>query len=141
MKAWYLGQKLLVLVGLLGVWALLARFGPWPHHLFPGPAAVTDSLWAMVRDGRLGQALARSLGRLAQGYAVSVLIGVPLGITMGRWSFVRRSLRPLVVGLQALPSICWLPLALLWFGLTEIDRKSTRLNSSHSGESRMPSSA
>ena len=74
----------------------------------------------MVRDGRLGQALARSLGRLAQGYAVSVLIGVPLGITMGRWSFVRRSLRPLVVGLQALPSICWLPLALLWFGLTEM---------------------
>src|SRR5207253_1323995 len=33
--------------------------------------------------------------------------------------FLRRGLRPLVVGLQALPSICWLPLALLWFGLTD----------------------
>jgi NitT/TauT family transport system permease protein len=73
----------------------------------------------MTRDGRLGEAIARSLGRLAQGYALSVLVGVPLGIFLARLLFVRRLLRPLVVGLQALPSICWLPLALLWFGLTE----------------------
>lgn len=73
----------------------------------------------MVRDGRLWQAITRSLGRLAQGYAVSMLIGVPLGVGMGQWAFMRRLLRPVVVGLQALPSICWLPLALLWFGLTE----------------------
>ncbi|WNG23294.1 ABC transporter permease [Cystobacter fuscus] len=119
MKAWHLGQKLVVLVGLLGAWALVAHFGPWPHHLFPGPRAVADSLWAMTRDGRLWDALVRSLGRLAQGYGISVLIGVPLGLAMGRIALVRRTLRPLVVGLQALPSICWLPLALLWFGLTE----------------------
>lgn len=73
----------------------------------------------MVRDGRLWQAITRSLGRLAQGYVVSILIGVPLGVGMGQWPLIRRLLRPLVVGLQALPSICWLPLALLWFGLTE----------------------
>ncbi|ATB30431.1 sulfate ABC transporter permease [Melittangium boletus DSM 14713] len=73
----------------------------------------------MARDGRLWDALVRSLSRLAQGYGLSVLIGVPLGLVMGRAAIVRRSLRPLVVGLQALPSICWLPLALLWFGLTE----------------------
>jgi NitT/TauT family transport system permease protein len=119
MKAWHLGQKLLFLLGLLALWALLARFGPWPHHLFPGPKAVAESLLAMGLDGRLWDAIQRSLGRLAQGYAVSVLIGVPLGIVLGRLSPVRRLLRPLVVGLQALPSICWLPLALLWFGLTE----------------------
>lgn len=119
MKAWHLGQKLLFLAGLLAAWALLARFGPWPHHLFPGPKAVTESLVAMARDGRLWDAIVRSMGRLAQGYALSVLIGVPLGIAMGRLKPVRRMLRPLVVGLQALPSICWLPLALLWFGLTE----------------------
>ncbi len=71
----------------------------------------------MARDGRLWDAITRSMGRLAQGYGLSVLIGVPLGIVMGRVRTVRRILRPLVVGLQALPSICWLPLALLWFGL------------------------
>jgi NitT/TauT family transport system permease protein len=119
MKAWYLTQKLMFFAGLLAVWALLARFGPWPHHLFPGPKAVAESLFAMARDGRLWAAISRSMGRLAQGYGLSVLIGVPLGLAMGRLRFVRRLLRPLVVGLQALPSICWLPLALLWFGLTE----------------------
>lgn len=119
MKAWHLSQKLLFLVGLLAVWALVARFGPWPHHLFPGPKAVGESLFAMARDGRLWDAITRSMGRLAQGYGLSVLVGVPLGIVMGRVRTVRRILRPLVVGLQALPSICWLPLALLWFGLTE----------------------
>ena len=120
MKAWHLGQKLLFLAGLLAAWALVARFGPWPHHLFPGPKAVADSLVAMARDGRLWEAVVRSLGRLSQGYGLSVLIGVPLGMLMGRLMLVRRTLRPLVVGLQALPSICWLPLALLWFGLTEM---------------------
>lgn len=119
MKAWHLAQKLLFLAGLLAAWALLARFGPWPHHLFPGPKAVAESLFAMARDGRLWDAITRSMGRLAQGYGLSVFIGVPLGIVMGRVRTVRRMLRPLVVGLQALPSICWLPLALLWFGLTE----------------------
>lgn len=74
----------------------------------------------MAGDGRLGEAILRSLGRLARGYGVSVLIGVPLGVAMGRLRWVRNVVRPLVMGLQALPSICWLPLALLWFGLTDM---------------------
>jgi NitT/TauT family transport system permease protein len=73
----------------------------------------------MLADGRLHAAVVRSLSRLVQGYALSVAIGVPLGIAMARSAFVNASLRPLVLGLQALPSICWLPLALLWFGLSE----------------------
>jgi len=120
MKALHLGQKLLFLVGLVAVWELLSRFGPWPAHLFPSPVSVTESLLAMARDGRLGEAILRSLGRLARGYGLSVLIGVPLGVAMGRLRWVRNAVRPLVMGLQALPSICWLPLALLWFGLSDM---------------------
>ena len=73
----------------------------------------------MAADGRLGAAVARSLRRLAEGYALSAAIGVPLGMLMARAPWVRVTLKPLVLGLQALPSICWLPLALLWFGLSE----------------------
>jgi NitT/TauT family transport system permease protein len=73
----------------------------------------------MLADGRLPAAAARSLGRLAQGYAISAALGVPLGIAMARSEVLRRALRPIVLGLQALPSICWLPLAILWFGLSE----------------------
>ena len=61
----------------------------------------------------------RSLGRLVQGYTLSIAIGVPLGVALGRSEWLRAALRPAVIGLQALPSICWLPLAILWFGLSE----------------------
>ncbi len=74
----------------------------------------------MAADGRLGAASLRSLTRLAQGYGASAALGVPLGIALARSPVVRRALRPLVMGLQALPSICWLPLAVLWFGLSEV---------------------
>jgi NitT/TauT family transport system permease protein len=73
----------------------------------------------MLADGRLATAAARSLARLAQGYAISALLGVPLGVAMARTEWLRAALRPIVLGLQALPSICWLPLAILWFGLSE----------------------
>jgi NitT/TauT family transport system permease protein len=102
------------------VWELLSRLGPWPHWLFPGPVAVAASLGAMLADGRLAGAAARSLARLAQGYALSSVVGVPLGIALARSALVRAALRPVVLGLQALPSICWLPLAILWFGLSEV---------------------
>jgi NitT/TauT family transport system permease protein len=107
-------------VGPLATWELLSRIGPWPHWLFPGPLQVAESLATMLADGRLAAATARSFSRLAQGYAISVTVGVPLGIAMARSPVVNGALRPIVLGLQALPSICWLPLAILWFGLSEV---------------------
>ncbi len=104
---------------LLLVWELLARLGPWPRWLLPDPVAVARTLGAMAADGRLGAAVLRSLSRLAQGFALAMLLGIPLGLTMARSALVQGALRPLVLGLQALPSICWLPIALLWFGRSE----------------------
>lgn len=104
---------------LLATWELASRIGPWPAYLFPGPHAVASSVARMAADGRLVGAVARSLARLAQGYVLSAAVGIPLGIAMARVAWVRTTLRPLVLGLQALPSICWLPLALLWFGLSD----------------------
>jgi NitT/TauT family transport system permease protein len=117
MKRWM--QKLGVLVLLLATWELVTRIGLWSPHLFPGPSAVAKSLWAMAADGRLGSATLRSLGRLGRAYVISVGIGVPLGVANARLAFFRNAVKPVVMGLQALPSICWLPLALLWFGLSD----------------------
>ncbi len=104
---------------LLLLWELASRAGPWPHYLFPGPVQVGESLLGLVADGRLGAAVLRSLSRLAQGYLVSAVMGVALGMSIARVGWLRSTMKPLVLGLQALPSICWLPLALLWFGLSE----------------------
>ena len=116
-RRWARASGLLTALAL--AWALLSWIGPWPEHLFPGPAAVMHRFWELLRDGRMGAAVARSLERLARGYGISVAIALPLGMAVARLKPARLFLRPLVVGLQALPSICWLPLALLWFGLDE----------------------
>jgi NitT/TauT family transport system permease protein len=60
-----------------------------------------------------------SLRRLLVGYVISLGLGLPLGVLLARSQWAEDTLGALVMGLQALPSICWLPLALLWFGLND----------------------
>lgn len=104
---------------LLVVWELIARRGIWDATLFPSPLAVAKTLWGSLEDGTLITATAVSLRRVMTGYAISLGIGVPLGILLARSKTAEDTLGSLVTGLQALPSICWLPLALLWFGLND----------------------
>ncbi len=78
-----------------------------------------QSLWAGFADGSYPFAIAISLRRLAIGYVISLAVGIPLGLLLGRVRLVQDTVGSVVLGLQALPSICWLPLALLWFGLSE----------------------
>src|SRR5688572_26906217 len=112
-------QRWGALATLLALWELLSRLELAPSYLFPGPTEVWKTLWGLATDGRLSGAVFRSLGRLMQGYFLSILIGVPLGIAIARNNFFRMAVKPIVTGLQALPSICWLPLAILWLGLSE----------------------
>ncbi len=72
-----------------------------------------------MRDGTLVRALLTSAARLSVGYSIALAIGVPLGIALARSRFVKHSFGPIVLGLSSVPSICWLPLAILWFGLSE----------------------
>jgi NitT/TauT family transport system permease protein len=60
-----------------------------------------------------------SLKTVAIGYGLSVVLGVTLGLLIGRHRLLEETLGSLVMGLQALPSVCWLPLAILWIGLNE----------------------
>jgi NitT/TauT family transport system permease protein len=108
-----------MVVALVVAWALLARFGPWPPYLFPGPIEVGEALFAGILDGTIGAGIAVSLRRLLVGFAISVVLGTVIGLLNARFTMLRETLGLLVLGLQALPSICWLPLALLWFGLNE----------------------
>ncbi len=78
------------------------------------------SIGAGFRDGTLTRALATSVARLLVGYAIALLTGVPLGIALARSRLIKQSFGPIVLGLSSVPSICWLPLAILWFGLSEV---------------------
>lgn len=91
----------------------------WVAVLFPSPFDVIDSFGDHWSDNSLPIAIGASLLRLLVGFGISLPLGVALGLGLSRSRLIRTVIGPLVVGMQALPSICWLPLAILWFGLNE----------------------
>lgn len=104
---------------LLVIWELLARSGIWPDYLFVGPFAVASRIVAGFQDGTFVTAILVSLRRLLLGYGISLLVGVALGLLIGRNRYAEETLGSLVLGLQALPSVCWIPLAILWLHASE----------------------
>ena len=110
---------MLFLAALLLLWEAASRLGLWRPWVFPSPSAVGASFWSGVRDGTIPRGILVSMRRLVVGYLLSLLGGVSLGLALARSRTLRESIGTVVTGLQALPSICWLPLALLWFGLGE----------------------
>jgi NitT/TauT family transport system permease protein len=104
---------------LLGAWALLAKLKVWPPYLFPAPWQVAEALWAGMKDHSFSIGIAVTMKRMLIGYSLSVVLGMVLGIGVASNRFLEETVGPLLVSLQSLPSICWVPLAILWFGLTE----------------------
>jgi NitT/TauT family transport system permease protein len=112
-------QRLAFFAALLALWEISARAGLWTSYLFPSVSGVGEALYAGLRDGSLPLGAAVSLRRILLAYAFSAGIGTVLGLALGRIRVLADTVGPLTLGLQTLPSICWLPLALLWFGLSE----------------------
>lgn len=100
-------------------WWSLAAAKVWPPYLLPSPLDVGLFLKDSVTEGTLFPAILTSLVRVGVGYLISLVIGTLLGLALARVKWLDETLGTTVVGLQSLPSICWFPLALLWFGLNE----------------------
>jgi len=112
-------KKILFLLLLLGVWQGLFSMKIWEDYLFPSPLMVWHTLVQGFKDNIFLTAILVSLKRVLIGYCISLSIGIPIGILSGKIKIVEETIGSLVSGLQTLPSICWLPLSLLWFGLNE----------------------
>src|SRR3954451_23089496 len=112
-------RRALFLVGLLLAWEAASRLGLWRSWVFPSPLAIGRSFWSGIVDRTIPLGILVSMRRLVVGYLISLFGGVTLGLLLARSRALRESIGTVVTGLQALPSICWLPLALLWFGLSE----------------------
>ena len=104
---------------LFGLWALLAQLKIWPPYLFPTPWVVAQELYYGFSDHSYWIAIAVSMRRVLIGYAISVVAGMILGLGVASNKFLEETMGGLLVSLQSLPSICWWPLALLWFGLNQ----------------------
>ncbi|HUO25746.1 MAG TPA: ABC transporter permease [Candidatus Aquilonibacter sp.] len=112
--------RYVIFYGLLfGLWALLAELRIWPPYLFPTPWGVGEALRAGFADHSFWIAIVVSMRRMLLGYGISVTLGVALGLGVASSKFLEETVGGLLVSLQSLPSICWWPLALLWFGLSQ----------------------
>lgn len=110
---------LALLAILVAAWQLVSETGIWPGYMFPSPSGVFGELERGVADGAIIEGIAASMRRMLTGFAIALSIGSALGIALSQSKRLRDMAGPLVLGMQALPSICWLPLAVLWFGLSE----------------------
>lgn len=112
-------RRVFFFLALLLLWEAGGRANLWPAYLFPAPSAVVGTLLGGLQDGSIPLAVWISMRRIAIGYGFSLAAGITLGMAIGQNRLLQQTLGPLILGLQVLPSICWLPLALLWFGLNE----------------------
>src|SRR4029077_3805995 len=97
---------------LLLAWEAVCLAHLWSPVLVPPPFHVGRYLWEAAGDGTLWGATVVTMKRLLLGYFFGLVIGLPLGLLTARFQVLKDTLGLLALGLQTLPSVCWVPLAL-----------------------------
>lgn len=104
---------------MLALWQLAYHFALKPHYLLPSPVDVGRSLQQKWLEGTLLSFVWTSVSRGALGFLASVVLGTVLGLIVARVKAVRAAIGPILSGLQSLPSVAWVPAAIIWFGLSD----------------------
>jgi NitT/TauT family transport system permease protein len=107
-----------IVVGL--AWEIVARSEIFPARLFPSLEVIAATFWRLTANGILLHHAADTILRLAGGFALAAVVGVTIGILMGRSRFAEDVFLPLVSIGAPIPGIAYAPLFLLWFGLGNV---------------------
>ncbi|HEX2099245.1 MAG TPA: ABC transporter permease [Candidatus Synoicihabitans sp.] len=122
MKLWKqiegVALPLLVVMGSLLLWHALVRWTG--NELFPMPHEVLLGIGELAQKGLLAKYIVASLYRVTWGFFAAVAIGVPLGLLLGWFLPLFKAFNPLVQALRPISPIAWIPLAILWFGVTDL---------------------
>lgn len=125
-KTWEgLWPKLAAVALFFGGWQIIAWLELKPSWVLPGPGPVLGEFWSLIFDSSstnshvLLHATWNTMQRAAIGYALSVVIGVAVGLAVARSRILRAAVGSMITGLQTMPTIAWLPLAVLLFQLSE----------------------
>jgi NitT/TauT family transport system permease protein len=112
-------SALFIFAVFLALWQTASDRQWVPPIMLPSPLEIARYLESSIIDGVLPKALLITLGRLLTGYAMGLALGLLLGVMLYSSALARSTLGVLALGLQTLPSVCWAPLSILWFGQTE----------------------
>lgn len=99
------------------IYEAIARSGYFPAVLMPPLSKIGVTLWANLIDGTLIAHAAATMYRVLVGMGIAIVVAVPLGILMGRFKPVEQFFLPLASALMPIPSLAWVPVFILWFGL------------------------
>lgn len=108
----------------LAFWELACRAGLVDPIFMPPPSDVLAKGIAMGEDGSLIGHVLASARRVMMGFLAATAVAIPLGIILGTSRYARAAFDPLLSFLRPLPSMSWIPLSLLWFGITETQKYS-----------------
>lgn len=106
-------------VGLAALWELAVHLGFSDGRLVPPPSVIFATLWELARTGELWVHTRATVLRVAAGFAIGVVAGTVIGALAGYSALSRQVLDPMLQALRSIPSIAWVPLFILWFGIFE----------------------
>lgn len=104
---------------LLVVWQLYVVIAQPRPDIVPSPLDVIAALGDAWETGRLQLAVTTSLERGIVGFLIAIAVGTPIGLLLAEVRPIRRAVGPIISGLQVLPSVAWVPAAIIWFGLSD----------------------
>ena len=119
-KRWLKAFAPLVAVAVVyAVWETATLLKLQPQWILPAPEMVLKSLAAQAQSGLLWTSAGNSLRKGVEGFLIALAIATPLGVGLGLNKNLRLIVRPVLTGLQQLPSVAWVPAAIIWFGLSD----------------------
>ncbi|WP_106496471.1 ABC transporter permease [Lentibacillus sp. Marseille-P4043] len=112
-------KRILFFVSLILIWQGVVLIGFWPESMIPSPLSVAESIYDGLRDMTLVYDILASFRHLLIGLAISLVIGTILGVLLAKVKTADETLGTMILALQSVPSIVWVPLAIIWFGFGE----------------------
>jgi NitT/TauT family transport system permease protein/taurine transport system permease protein len=101
----------------VAVWLAIPILMDVPFYVLPPVGTVLETLWDKITSGELWSDVLSSLGLLFAGFVIGNALAFPLGIAIARSRFVSQLVQPVVIFMQSIAGIAWVPLAIIWFGL------------------------
>jgi NitT/TauT family transport system permease protein len=117
-KVFNFSGPLIAMALFIGIWQIIFLLNLVEEYILPSPQQVYQALANQYQEGILLSAAWNSLSRGVQGFFFSIVIAIPIGLALGLSKTVRVVLKPITTGLQQLPSVAWVPAAIIWFGLS-----------------------
>jgi NitT/TauT family transport system permease protein len=105
----------IVLIGFVMIWYLVSLFNLFPAYALPSPGDVGRSFQEELVAGRLANDIIASLWRVAIGFAISAVLGIPIGLYLGQHLYARQAFVPMLNFFRFLSPLAWIPFAILWF--------------------------